>query len=309
MEDYNIMANGKTDIPSTEKFTDSFLNKELVVTSNFNIFQEQPEFKTIGTLFPKANHDSEQELTCQANSHRKGKFMSTSIGNNTRGSPSVQSLNLMQNAFSDANLTNPNDIDFSGSRIRTGNAQGPEDSSESCTDSNTVPHKLSDELEETCEGRPPATGSIASSSSCDALLASQASPSSIINTFVNSSGKPALVWTVGEVQQWLADLGYTDLADKFQEQRISGEVLVTLTENDLRDELHVKVNLRYLFILHLCQQSTICTICNIFFLNAPGIHFAFLRSALSLCSAFALRSHIEAVCTSVKTRNVGLFSC
>ena len=49
--------------------------------------------------------------------------------------------------------------------------------------------------------------------------------------------KPVGQWTISDVTTWLASLGLERVAPRFEMNAIDGQMLVTLTATDLRDEL------------------------------------------------------------------------
>ena len=46
-------------------------------------------------------------------------------------------------------------------------------------------------------------------------------------------------WTVGETMEWLGQQGFARYATTFAEHSIDGELLLQLTNGDLRDELKI----------------------------------------------------------------------
>lgn len=56
---------------------------------------------------------------------------------------------------------------------------------------------------------------------------------------VGKAAKPK-EWSVGETMEWLGQQGFARYATTFAENNIDGELLLQLTNNDLRDELKIR---------------------------------------------------------------------
>jgi hypothetical protein len=67
---------------------------------------------------------------------------------------------------------------------------------------------------------------------------------------------PPATWTVAEGVKWLQKEGFTDQVAKFEAERVDGTALLSLTTDELKDELDVKAPYPLTFATYSCPHAT-----------------------------------------------------